>query len=99
MDERTSCRDFLRREREANKLNEQQNTLTPRQAARYMGISEAALRLWRSRGEGPRYFRAGDKLVRYRRADLDMWIESRLSEPENSGSRVVSARHSPDVSA
>ena len=63
-------------------MNEQEHTLAPRQAARYLGISEAALRLWRSRGEGPRYFRAGDKLVRYRRADLDSWIESRLSEPK-----------------
>ena len=60
-------------------MNEQQNSITPRKAAQYLGISEAALRLWRSRGEGPRYFRAGDKLVRYRRADLDGWIESRLS--------------------
>lgn len=60
---------------------EQQNTLTPKKAASYLGISEAALRLWRSRGEGPRHFKAGEKLVRYRRADLDSWIESRLSEP------------------
>ena len=58
---------------------EQQITLTPKQAAKYLGISEAALRLWRSRGEGPLFFRAGEKLVRYRRADLDTWIESRLS--------------------
>ncbi|MFZ1998501.1 MAG: helix-turn-helix domain-containing protein [Candidatus Sulfotelmatobacter sp.] len=62
-------------------MTEQQNTLTPKKAASYLGISEAALRLWRSRGEGPRHFRAGAKLIRYRRADLDFWIESRLSEP------------------
>jgi predicted DNA-binding transcriptional regulator AlpA len=60
---------------------EQENTLTPLKAAHYLGISEAALRLWRSRGEGPRHFRAGEKLIRYRKADLDGWIESRLSEP------------------
>ena len=58
-----------------------ENTLTPMQAAKYVGISEAALRLWRAEGKGPRYFRAGEKLVRYRKADLDSWIESRLSEP------------------
>ena len=46
-----------------------------------MGISEAALRLWRSEGRGPRFFRAGEKLIRYRRADLDFWIEARLSRP------------------
>lgn len=62
-------------------MTEQQTTLTPRQAARYVGISEAALRLWRSRGEGPRFFRAGEKLIRYRKSDLDNWIEARLSAP------------------
>ena len=58
-------------------MNTQQDlhTLTPRQASRYLGVSESALRLWRSRGEGPRHFRAGEKLVRYRRADLDFWVE------------------------
>jgi excisionase family DNA binding protein len=62
-------------------VTEQQNTLTPKKAASYLGISEAALRLWRSEGRGPRFFRAGEKLVRYRKADLDNWIEARLSEP------------------
>lgn len=60
---------------------EQPNTLTPPQAAKYLGVSDAALRLWRSESKGPRYFRAGEKLVRYRRADLDSWIEERLSQP------------------
>jgi excisionase family DNA binding protein len=62
-------------------VTEQENTLTPQHAAKYLGISEAALRLWRSRGEGPRHFKAGEKLIRYRKTDLDSWIESRLSEP------------------
>jgi excisionase family DNA binding protein len=63
------------------RVTEQQNTLTPRQAANYLGVSDAALRLWRSEGKGPRFFRAGEKLIRYRRADLDFWIEARLSQP------------------
>lgn len=54
------------------------NMLTPKQAAKYLGISEGALRLWRSEGKGPRHFKAGEKLWRYRRADLDSWIEERL---------------------
>jgi predicted DNA-binding transcriptional regulator AlpA len=69
-------------------VTEQQYTFTPKKAASYLGISEAALRLWRSRREGPRHFKAGEKLIRYRRADLDLWIESRLSEP---GTSVVKA--------
>lgn len=62
------------------------NAMTPKEAARYVGVSEAVLRLWRSRGEGPRYFRAGEKLIRYRRGDLDGWIESRLNTPASSPS-------------
>jgi len=62
-------------------MNEVQNTLTAKQTAKYLGISEAVLRLWRAGGKGPRYFRAGEKLVRYRRADLDEWVEARLSAP------------------
>jgi predicted DNA-binding transcriptional regulator AlpA len=62
-------------------VSDLQNTLTPIQAAKYIGISEAVLRLWRSEGKGPRHFKAGEKLVRYRRVDLDAWIEARLSAP------------------
>lgn len=64
-----------------------QNALTPIQAAKYVGISEAALRLWRSEGRGPRHFKAGEKLVRYRRVDLDAWIEARLSAPASAEAR------------
>jgi predicted DNA-binding transcriptional regulator AlpA len=66
-------------------MNEQDNVLTEVKAARYLGISAAVLRLWRSQEKGPRYFRAGEKLVRYRRADLDLWIEARLSAPQVVG--------------
>lgn len=62
-------------------VTELQETLTPKQAAKYVGISEAALRLWRSENKGPRFFKAGEKLVRYRRVDVDQWIEARLSVP------------------
>ena len=72
-------------------MTEQQMTLTPRQAAKYVGISDAALRLWRSEGKGPRYFKAGEKLVRYRRTDLDAWIESRLSAPAEVGNSTARA--------
>jgi predicted DNA-binding transcriptional regulator AlpA len=60
---------------------EMQNTLNEREAGKYLGVSAAVLRLWRADGKGPRHFKAGEKLVRYRRVDLDSWIEARLSEP------------------
>jgi excisionase family DNA binding protein len=64
----------------AGAAGELQNTFTTGAAARYLGVSAATLRLWRANNEGPKYFRAGDRLVRYRKVDLDRWIESRLSE-------------------
>lgn len=61
---------------------EQNGAFTERETGKYLGISAATLRLWRSKGTGPRYFVAGEKLIRYRCADLDSWIEARLSTPE-----------------
>ena len=47
------------------------------EAARYTGLKKATLDQWRSRGEGPKFVKLG-RAVRYRRADLDAWIESRV---------------------
>jgi predicted DNA-binding transcriptional regulator AlpA len=58
---------------------DQKNALTEQEAARYVGVSPAVFRLWRAEGTGPNYFRAGVKLIRYLRRDLDAWIEARLS--------------------
>jgi hypothetical protein len=45
-----------------------------RDAARYIGVSAAALRAWRARGRGPVYYKIS-KSVRYRLADLDAWLD------------------------
>jgi excisionase family DNA binding protein len=68
------------RELDGSITREAQNTFTTPAAARYLGVSAATLRFWRANGEGPRFFHAGDRLVRYRRVDLDAWIEARLSK-------------------
>ena len=57
------------------------NALSIQQAGRYIGVSQAALRTWKRDGKGPAFFRAG-KLLKYRKADLDAWIEARLTYPE-----------------
>jgi predicted DNA-binding transcriptional regulator AlpA len=59
------------------------NAMNPRQAATYLGVSVDSLKYWRMRakGEGPPYFRPGaGKLVRYRKADLDEWIQSMIKK-------------------
>jgi predicted DNA-binding transcriptional regulator AlpA len=62
-------------------LSEPHNVFSECQAAKYCGICAGTLRLWRSTGTGPAYFRAGAKLIRYRRSDLDEWIEGRITRP------------------
>lgn len=49
--------------------------LTEAQAADHLNLSVRTLQAWRSRGFGPPFIRAG-RAVRYRRADLDRWIEA-----------------------
>jgi excisionase family DNA binding protein len=47
------------------------------QAAMYLALSKPTLERFRISGGGPRYCKLGGA-VRYRRCDLDDWLESRL---------------------
>ena len=52
--------------------------LNEEQAGQYVGgLSPVTLQTWRSRGDGPPFLKVG-RLVRYRRSDLDAWLESRV---------------------
>ena len=68
---------------EANKLtNENQDSATlmaPPQAARYLGVKERTIYLWAQQGKLPA-FKVGS-VWRFRRSDLDRWLESTRSGP------------------
>ena len=51
--------------------------LTTLEAAQYVRLGKPTLERARVTGEGPRYAKLGGA-VRYRRADLDAWLESRI---------------------
>jgi len=53
-----------------------QAVLTPTEAAQFLGVAKQTLARWRHEGGGPRYSLAG-RLVRYRAADLEGWLELR----------------------
>lgn len=53
--------------------------LDTEESARYLDLKKTTLEAWRCRGVGPRFAKLG-RSVRYRRADLDAWIESRIRE-------------------
>jgi excisionase family DNA binding protein len=50
--------------------------LSTKEAAKYIGISEKTLPVWRVRGEGPEYVKIG-RLVRYEKKALDRYIGDR----------------------
>ena len=64
------------------------------EAARYIGMSDSWLRQSRmaDRTDGPPFFRAGTRAIRYRRADLDRWLESRLVGTEAQPVRIEDRR-------
>ena len=53
--------------------------LTPDEVSTLLGVPTKTLAHWRSQRTGPLFIRAG-VYVRYRRIDLDSWIEDRLED-------------------
>lgn len=52
------------------------------EAARYVRLATSTLNRFRSAGSGPRYAKLGGA-VRYRKADLDAWLSSRIITSTN----------------
>jgi len=50
--------------------------LSTSDVARRLGVAEVTLRKWRIYGTGPRFVRCGAN-VRYRSADVEIWMASR----------------------
>jgi len=56
----------------------EQNLLTTRQAAAYLGVSEAFLERDRWAGARIPFIRVGSRAVRYRPSDLETYLASRI---------------------
>lgn len=51
--------------------------MTPRETAAYIGVSVETVRGWMRKRTGPAFTRVGYRTVRYRRSDVDGWMEKR----------------------
>lgn len=60
--------------RASTKLKSTPHSLVEQDAAAYIGMSTAYLRQGRMRDYGPAFIRCG-RSVRYRRVDLDAWLD------------------------
>ena len=54
------------------------NILNTAEAAQYVGLGKPTMERFRVSGGGPQYCKLGGA-VRYRQADLDAWLESRVT--------------------
>jgi excisionase family DNA binding protein len=59
--------------------------LNTREAAAYVRLAKPTLERFRVSGAGPRYAKCGGA-VRYRKSDLDAWLESCLIHSTSEGS-------------
>ncbi len=62
--------------------------LSPSAVAEMLDIPIATIYAWRHRGEGPPGFRVG-RHVRYRAADVELWIDQRKQAEERPGRSVA----------
>lgn len=53
------------------------SVLDTAKAAEYLQLAQGTLERFRVQGDGPRFMKLG-RAVRYRQADLDEWMESRI---------------------
>lgn len=52
--------------------------LSPKRVAALLGVSPRALEAWRLRGEGPSFIRISSRCIRYRRSDVEAWLDQRV---------------------
>ena len=60
------------------KLINQETLLTEKGAADFLDLTPRCLQAWRCRGGGPRFVKISSRCIRYRRSDLQKWVQERL---------------------
>jgi predicted DNA-binding transcriptional regulator AlpA len=59
--------------------------MTTAAVSQYLGIAVSTLAMYRAAGVGPKYIKVLHRLVRYRRADVEQWLntqEKATNSPE-----------------
>ena len=66
-----------------------QELMTRNDAADYLGVTKDTLAQMASRGIGPQFAKLSGRIVRYRRTDIDAWVEEKLTNTPASANRTV----------
>lgn len=54
--------------------------MTEQDLARLLNVSLSTVKRLRAEGEGPDFIRIGKRAIRYRREDVDAWLQRRAQE-------------------
>lgn len=57
---------------------ENSDLLNEYQVAVLLGFQASAIRSWRVKGTGPMFVKISGRGVRYRKQDIDSWVEAKL---------------------
>lgn len=52
--------------------------MTEKDLSHYLSVTPSCLQAWRYRGGGPQFVKFSDRCVRYRRDDVDCWLDDRV---------------------
>ena len=55
-------------------VNPDELLMTPEEVSAYTGVSVQALAMLRYRGNGPKCLRPSQRVIRYRKHDVDTWV-------------------------
>jgi len=62
--------------------------MTAEELGEFLGhVSEGTLGNWRYKGHGPRFYKAGRRVL-YRKADVLAWLEQNARDPEQRAARA-----------
>lgn len=66
--------------------------LSPKETAEFLGIPSGTLAQWRSQRRGPPYIKLEERLVRYRRSDLEGYLSGHLVDTDRLGGVPIAIR-------
>jgi excisionase family DNA binding protein len=59
---------------------EEERLLSEKEVARYLNVSLRTLQRWRAEGTGPPHLMMAGRYPRYRKADVDAWLQQEREE-------------------
>ena len=65
-------------------MTREEPLLTSEEFAKYLGISVHTVSKYRSKGIGPRYILLRQNVVRYKKSDIDEWVNDMIAKNRTS---------------